>query len=64
MLIATDGGRIIANASLEANRVQRYSHVSELSITVLREYWGRGVGSYLMKIMIDFAKSIFGSKLS
>ena len=55
MLIATDGGRIIANASLEANRVQRYSHVSELSITVLREYWGRGVGSHLMEMMINFA---------
>ena len=38
MLVALDGDRVIANASLEANRVQRYSHRSELSITVLREY--------------------------
>ena len=56
MLVALDNGRIIANASLEASRVQRYSHRSELSITVLRKYWGMGVGSRLMEIMIDFAK--------
>ncbi len=58
MLVALDGDKIVANASLEANRVERYSHRSELSITVLREYWGRGVGSRLMEMMIDFAKSV------
>ena len=56
MLIALDGDKIIANASLEASKVLRYSHRSELSITVLKEYWGKGVGSRLMEIMIDFAK--------
>ena len=57
MLVALDGEKIIANASLEANRVERYAHRSELSITVLKEYWGRGVGSRLMEMMIDFAKA-------
>ena len=56
MLVALDGERIVANASLEANRVQRYSHVSELSVTVLKEYWGKGIGSRLVEIMIDFAR--------
>lgn len=58
MLIALDGEKVIANASLESSKVKRYSHRSELSITVLREYWGRGVGSRLMEMMIDFAKSV------
>lgn len=58
MLIALDGESVIANASLESNRVQRYSHSSELSITVLKEYWGRGIGSRLMEMMIDFARSV------
>ncbi len=56
MLVACDGEKIVANASLEANRVARFSHRSELSITVLKEYWGRGIGSRLMEIMIDFAR--------
>ncbi len=57
MLVALDGDRIVANASLEANRIERYSHRSELSITVLKEYWGMGVGSRLMEEMIKFAKT-------
>lgn len=56
MLIACDGEKIVANASLEANRVLRYAHRSELSITVLKEYWGRGIGSRIMEILIEFAK--------
>ena len=56
MLIALDGEKIVANASLEANRVARFSHRSELSITVLKDYWGNGIGSHLMEMMIDFAK--------
>ncbi len=58
MLVALDGEKIVANASLEANRVKRYSHRSELSITVLREYWGRGIGSRLLEEMIDFARFV------
>lgn len=56
MLVALDNGRVVANASLEASRVARFSHRSELSITVLKEYWGKGIGSRLMEILIDFAK--------
>lgn len=57
MLVASDGEKIIANASIERNKTERYSHRAELSITVLRDYWGKGVGSELMKRLIDFSKS-------
>ncbi len=56
MLAALDENRIIGNGIVERNRVARYNHRAELSITVLREYWGRGIGSRLMELMIDFAK--------
>ena len=56
MIVALDGDRIVANASIERNRIPRYSHRAELSITVLRDYWGRGIGSRLMEMLIDFAK--------
>ena len=55
MLVALDGDRIIANASVEGNRTVRYAHRAELSVTVLKEYWGRGVGSALIKRLIKFA---------
>ncbi len=61
MLIALDEEEIIANASIEGNRVQRYSHRAELSITVLKKYWGQGIGSMLMKRLLSFSSN-FGYK--
>ena len=56
MLVAESGGEIIANASLESNKITRYSHRAELSIAVLSKYWRRGIGSRLMELLIEFAK--------
>ncbi len=56
MLVATVDGKLVANASITANRVERYSHRGELSIVILKEYWHRGIGSALMERMIDFSK--------
>jgi RimJ/RimL family protein N-acetyltransferase len=56
MLIAMDGDAVVANGILERSKVQRFSHRAELSITVLREYWGKGIGSEMMSQLIRFAK--------
>jgi len=56
MLVALDGDKVVGNAIVERNRVERYNHRAEISITVLRDYWGCGIGSRLMEMMIDFAK--------
>lgn len=58
MLIALDGDMIVGNAIVERNRVERYHHRAEISITVIKDYWGRGIGSRLMEMMIDFAGSV------
>ena len=57
MLVALDGNKIVANASIEHNRIDRYSHRAELSITVLRDYWGKGIGSELVRRLIEFSKN-------
>lgn len=56
LLVAYDGNTVVGNAAVVRNRIARYSHRAEISITVLREFWGRGIGSELMKRMIEFAK--------
>ncbi len=56
MLVAEIDGRIIGNAALEANRIKRYKHRADLSVTVLKEYWGQGIGSHLMEMLISFAR--------
>ena len=54
--LALDGDRIIGNACVDGSVNPRLSHRRNLAITVLRDYWGRGVGSGLMERMIDFAR--------
>ena len=56
MLVALDGDVVVGNAIVERNKIARYNHRAEISITVLKKYWGRGIGSQLMQMMIDFAK--------
>ena len=56
MLVALHNDRIVGNAILECERPKRYNHRAELSITVLREFWGLGIGSNLLRLLIAFAK--------
>ena len=57
MFVAVDGEDVVGNAIVERNRILRYNHRAEISITVLKEYWGRGIGSRLMEMMIEFAET-------
>lgn len=55
MLVAKENGQIIGNACL-SRLSRRMQHRGELSISVLRDCWGKGIGSQLMQKIIDFAK--------
>ena len=55
MLIAKDCGRIIGNASL-SRLPRRMKHRGDFSISVLKEYWNKGIGSLLLCEIINFAK--------
>lgn len=55
MLSVWEDGRIIANAHIEA-LTRRLSHRAGLGVTVLKEAWGRGIGSALMERLIAHAR--------
>ncbi len=57
IFVACDGNKIIADASLGGNNCARMKHQRTLGISVLKEYWGMGVGSMLLSKIIDFAKA-------
>ena len=57
MLVVEFDGIIVGNAIVEREKIKRFSHRAEISLTVLRDYWGRGIGSHLMEMMIDFCKN-------
>ena len=48
-------GTIVADGSLH-RLPRRMSHRAEIGVSVIKECWGRGVGSALMEEMLAFAK--------
>ena len=58
MLVALDGDIVVGNAIIEHNRIPRMSHRAELSVTVLRDYWGQGIGTRLIEMLVDFSQRV------
>lgn len=56
--LALDGDRIVGNACVDGFGNPRFRHRCNLAISVLRDYWGRGIGTGLMERMLDFARQI------
>lgn len=56
MFVVRDENQIIGNGYIHANPRSRIQHKAELAISVLKEYWGKGVGQLLMKTLLDYAK--------
>ena len=52
-LIALVDGKIVANAGIDAiGRYQKVAHRADFGISVLKEYWGLGIGHALLEICI------------
>lgn len=56
-LIAMDDEKIVGSLNFNAGRRKRIEHAGEFGISVLKDYWGKGIGTMLMNYMIDWAKS-------
>lgn len=55
MLVAKAEGKIIGDASL--NRLpRRMSHRGDLGVSVIKEYWNKGIGSQLLSKVLAWAK--------
>lgn len=58
MISAFVDGKLVGNVAVrEVSGVKRMRHRANLGISVLKEYWGRGVGSMLMDAAIQTAQS-------
>ena len=57
MIVGTLSDRIISVGSLSANATSRFSHNAEVGISVLKEFWGKGIGAHLMNLILDFART-------
>lgn len=57
LFVAKDGDTIVGNGSLDV-LPRRMCHRAELGISVVRDYWGKGIGSMLMNELIAHGKNV------
>lgn len=57
MLVATHNNKIIGVSNFITNINDRMSHRGEIGISVLKDYWGKGVAKKLLDKILDFARS-------
>ncbi|MDX2304565.1 MAG: GNAT family N-acetyltransferase [Microscillaceae bacterium] len=55
-LIAEIKGEIAGILTVDASPKSRFRHVVEFGISIPKAHWGKGIGSILIRIMIDWAK--------
>lgn len=57
LLLALDDEIIIGMASIKGSASPKIKHIGELGISILKEYWGMGLGTLLVKDLIEWAES-------
>ena len=56
LLIGVVDNRIICSGIISAPTRPRFAHNCGIGMSVLKEFWGLGVGTHLLNALIDFAK--------
>lgn len=56
LFVALFGEQIIGTASLKSSNEKRIAHIAELGISILKDYWGMGLGSVLMEELLIWAQ--------
>lgn len=56
-IIAEVNGEVVGNLNFSGGLRQRTAHVGEFGVSILKEYWGNGIGEELIKYLISWSKS-------
>jgi ribosomal protein S18 acetylase RimI-like enzyme len=57
MLVAFDEGELVGTGAVSAiSGKNRFAHRRDIAISVRKDYWGKGIGSGLMNLLLDFCK--------
>ena len=56
-LMAEINGRIVGNLAFRGLCRPRVEHSGEFGITILQEFWGLGIGRYLIEYLIGWARA-------
>ena len=61
--VAKAGSEIVGTANYSAFTKKRMAHRGEFGISVRESFWNRGIGTGLLKKILDFAKNTAGSEI-
>lgn len=56
-IIAEVNGKVVGNLNFSGGIRQRTAHVGEFGVSILKEYWGNGIGEELVKYLINWSKN-------
>ena len=57
MLVAFDEGELVGTGAVSSiSGKNRFAHRRDIAISVRKDYWGKGIGSGLMNLLLDFCK--------
>ncbi|MBQ7124652.1 MAG: GNAT family N-acetyltransferase [Oscillospiraceae bacterium] len=57
MIVAFDEGELVGTGAVSViSGRPRFSHRKEIAISVRKDYWGKGIGTGIMNVLMDFAK--------
>ena len=56
-IVARLEDEVMGVLNFDSPGVQKYRHRGETGISVAKKYWGHGIGSYLLEVMLDWAKN-------
>ncbi|MCR1899915.1 GNAT family N-acetyltransferase [Irregularibacter muris] len=55
-IVAEIDGKIVGNLNFSGGLRPRMAHTGEFGLSVLQEYWGKGIGTKLIKNLIQWCK--------
>lgn len=58
MLVVEVDGQIIGMGNIATFGSMKQSHVAEIGLSLIKEYWGYGICSLLMEDLLDFSKNV------
>lgn len=56
LMVALADRKVIGTASVKASAKKRMEHIGEIGISILKDYWGFGLGSLMMEELIEWAQ--------
>mgnify|MGYP003465179078 FL=1 len=57
LFLALVDDRIVGTASIKSQPERRIKHIGELGVSILKEYWGLGLGSILIEELLEWAQA-------